>query len=178
MTDDWQDPAFRELLLRWFEFAVYSPILRMHGDRGPHDIPPLSDLEYGGGSLYTGHDNELWSYGEEAFAIMKQQLDTRLALKPYIHSLMEEASRTGAPLLRTMFYEFPQDPACWELDDQYMFGSDYLVAPILHAGQRERNVYLPAGTWENVRTGELCEGGRTLLCEAPLEAIPVFCRSK
>ncbi len=109
---------------------------------------------------------------------MKQQLDTRLALKPYIHSLMEEASRTGAPLLRTMFYEFPQDPACWELDDQYMFGSDYLVAPILHAGQRERNVYLPAGTWENVRTGELCEGGRTLLCEAPLEAIPVFCRSK
>ena len=178
MTDDWQDPAFRELLLRWFEFAVYSPILRMHGDRGPHDIPPLSDLEYGGGSLYTGHDNELWSYGEEAFAIMKQQLDTRLALKPYIHSLMEEASRTGAPLLRTMFYEFPQDPACWELDDQYMFGSDYLVAPILHAGQRERNVYLPAGTWENVRTGELCEGGHTLLCEAPLEAIPVFCRSK
>ena len=178
MTDDWQDPAFRELLLRWFEFAVYSPILRMHGDRGPHDIPPLSDLEYGGGSLYTGHDNELWSYGEEVFAIMKQQLDTRLALKPYIHSLMEEASRTGAPLLRTMFYEFPQDPACWELDDQYMFGSDYLVAPILHAGQRERNVYLPAGTWENVRTGELCEGGRTLLCEAPLEAIPVFCRSK
>ena len=178
MTDDWQDPAFRELLLRWFEFAVYSPILRMHGDRGPHDIPPLSDLEYGGGSLYTGHDNELWSYGEEAFAIMKQQLDTRLALKPYIHSLMEEASRTGAPLLRTMFYEFPQDPACWELDDQYMFGSDYLVAPILHAGQRERNVYLPAGTWENVRTGELCEGGRTLLCEAPLEAIPVFRRNK
>lgn len=174
MTDDVADEDFRELLLRWFEFAVFSPILRMHGDRGPHDIPPLSDKEWGGGSLFTGQPNELWSYGEEAFRIMKKQLDLRLSLRPYIAGLMREASETGAPLLRTMFYEFPDDPHCWELEDQYMFGGQYLVAPILHAGQRERRVYLPAGKWKNLADGQICEGADTIVCAAPLEQIPVF----
>lgn len=63
---------------------------------------------------------------EDAFRIMKDQLNLRLSLKPYIESLMEEASTTGAPLMRTMFYEFPDDSACWDIDDQYMFGSRYL----------------------------------------------------
>ncbi len=174
MTDDVADADFRELLLRWFEFAVFSPILRMHGDRGPHDIPPLSDKEWGGGSLFTGRPNELWSYGEEAFRIMKKQLDLRLSLRPYIAGLMREASETGAPLLRTMFYEFPDDPHCWELEDQYMFGGQYLVAPILHAGQRERRVYLPAGKWKNLADGQICKGADAIVCAAPLEQIPVF----
>lgn len=174
MTDDVEDPAFRELLLRWFEFAVFSPILRMHGDRGPHNIPPLSDKEYGGGSLYTGQPNELWSYGEEAFQVMKKQLELRLSLKPYIEGLMKEASETGAPLLRTMFYEFPEDKTCWELTDQYMFGSEYLVAPILHAGEFEREVYLPEGVWKNINDGKEYVGGQTVRCQAPIDAIPVF----
>jgi len=174
MTDDVADADFRELLLRWFEFAVFSPILRMHGDRGPHNIPPLSDKEYGGGSLFTGQPNELWSYGEEAFDIMKKQLELRLSLKPYLEKLMREAAETGAPLLRTMFYEFPEDARCWELEDQYMFGDKYLVAPILTLGQRERNVYLPAGDWKNIFENRIFAGGRTLPCDAPLEQIPVF----
>ena len=178
MTDDVKEEAFRELLLRWFEFAVFSPILRMHGDRGPHDIKPLSDKEWGGGSLYTGHENELWSYGEEAFEIMKKQLELRLSIKPYVEELMQEASDTGAPLLRTMFYEFPQDAHCWEVEDQYMFGSRYLVAPIFTLGQREREVYLPAGSWKNLADGQLNEGGKSVLCAAPLERIPVFERVK
>lgn len=174
MTDDADDKDFRELLLRWFEFAVFSPILRMHGDRGPHDIPPLSDIDWGGGSLYTGHPNELWSYGSEMFDIMKKQLELRLSLKPYIKKLMHEASETGAPLLRTMFYEFPGDPHCWELEDQYMFGDQYLVAPILQLGQREREVYLPAGDWKNLSDNRIYEGRKTILCDAPLDQIPVF----
>lgn len=178
MTDDVKEEAFRELLLRWFEFAVFSPILRMHGDRGPHDIKPLSDKEWGGGSLYTGHENELWSYGEEAFDIMKRQLELRLSIKPYVEELMREASDTGAPLLRTMFYEFPQDAHCWEVEDQYMFGGKYLVAPIFALGQREREVYLPAGSWKNLADGQLLEGGGNVLCAAPLERIPVFERVK
>lgn len=178
MTDDVEDPAFKELLLRWFEFAVFSPILRMHGDRGPHDIPPLSDKEYGGGSLYTGHSNELWSYGEEAFEIMKKQLELRFSLKPYIEGLMKEASECGAPLLRTMFYEFPEDLHCWELADQYMFGADYLVAPILEAGKFEREVYLPKGTWKNINDDTEYEGGQTVLSKAPIDVIPVFKRMK
>ena len=174
MTDDWQDKAFRELLLRWYEFAVFSPVLRMHGDRGPHDIEPLDEREWGGGSLFTGHDNELWSYGEEAFTIMKKQLDLRLSLKPYIEKLMKEATQTGAPLLRTLFYEFPLDPMCWEIEDQYMFGDRYLVAPVLELGCRERQVYLPEGTWKNLVDGKEYLGGSYVMSEAPLEAIPVF----
>ena len=174
MTDDAADPDFRELLLRWFEFAVFTPILRMHGDRGPHDIPPLSEKEWGGGCLFTGYPNELWSYGDEAFDIMKRQLDLRLSLKHYIEKLMQEASETGAPLLRTMFFEFPDDARCWELDDQYMFGNQYLVAPILQLGQRERKVYLPAGTWKQLTDNQLYEGGQTVLSPAPLAQIPVF----
>ena len=174
MTDDCQDEAFRELLLRWYEFAVFSPVLRMHGDRGPHDIEPLDEREWGGGSLYTGHDNEIWSYGEEAFTIMKKQLDLRLSLKPYIEKLMKEAAQTGAPLLRTLFYEFPLDPMCWEIEDQYMFGDRYLVAPVLELGCRERQVYLPEGTWKNLVDGKEYLGGSYVMSEAPLEAIPVF----
>ena len=174
MTDDVSDPAFHELLLRWYEFAVFSPILRMHGDRGPHNIPPLSDREWGGGHLYTGQPNELWSYGEEAFQIMRDQLNLRLSLKPYIAGLMEVASRTGAPLLRTMFFEFPEDARCWDLDDQYMFGDKYLVAPVLEAGMTRRSVYLPAGSWRDMADGKEYAGGQMLICETPIERIPVF----
>lgn len=174
MTDDNRTPEFRELLLRWFELAVFSPILRMHGDRGPHDIPPLSDKDFGGGYLYTGQPNELWSYGEEAFQIMKDQLDLRLSIKPYIVSLMEEASATGAPLMRTMFYEFPDDATCWNIDDQYMFGSRYLVAPVLKAGVTTREVYLPAGKWQDIATKTIYEGGQRIQAQAPIEHIPVF----
>lgn len=175
MTDDVDDPAFHELLIRWFEYAVFTPILRMHGDRGPHNIEPLSDLEWGGGYLFTGHSNELWSYGEEVFAILKKNLERRWELKPYLEALMREASETGAPLLRTMFYEFPQEAECWKLEDQYMFGAKYLVAPILEAGQRERRVYLPQGRWIDTHNREQeLTGGQWITAEAPLEYIPVF----
>jgi alpha-D-xyloside xylohydrolase len=174
MEGNVKDPDFHELLLRWFEFAVFSPVLRMHGDREPHDIPPLSDKDFGGGYLFTGQPNELWSYGEEPFRIMKQQLELRLSLKPYILELTKEASETGAPLMRTMFFEFPQDNTCWGLNDQYMFGSRYLVAPILHAKQFERDVYLPAGRWKNIQDDTIYEGGQTIKALAPMEYIPVF----
>ena len=174
MTDDVNAPEFRELLLRWYEWAVFTPFLRMHGDRGPHDIAPLSDKEWGGGHLYTGHSNELWSYGEEAFAIMKKQLEVRWGLKSYIESVMEEATQNGSPLMRTMFYEFPEDEKCWNITDQYMFGARYLVAPILELGQRSRKVYLPQGTWKNINDGKICEGGCVIEADAPLAYIPVF----
>ncbi len=176
MTEDVADPAFKELLLRWYEFAVFSPILRMHGDREPHNIPNLSDKDHGGGSLFTGHPNELWSYGEEAFAIMKKNLDLRLSLVPYIEELMKEASEKGSPLMRTMFYEFPNDDYCWQLSDQYMFGSSYLVAPILEANVQERTVYLPEGTWLNIHDNSEYSGMQTITCAAPLDQIPVFKR--
>ena len=171
------NPAFVELLIRWFEFAVFTPVLRLHGDRDPHDIPPLDkdpERGYGGGYLFTGQPNEIWSYGNKAQEIMESQIQLRESLKPYISEVMKEAAKNGSPVMRAMFYEFPDDEKCWEITDQYMFGSKYLVAPVLHAKAHERNVYLPAGTWENMHTRETVEGGRTITVATPLEQIPVF----
>ncbi len=174
MTDDVNDPDFQQLLIRWYEFAVYSAVLRMHGDRGPHNIPPLDDRDFGGGYLYTGQSNELWSYGEENYRIMKKYYDIRISMHDYIKQLYDEASENGSPLIRTMFYEFPDDKKCWELQDQYMFGSEYLVAPIFHLSEFEREVYLPEGRWEDTRDGKVYEGGQTVLAAAPIDSIPAF----
>ena len=174
MTDDVNDPDFRQLLIRWYQFAVYSPVLRMHGDRGPYDIPPLDERDWGGGYLHTGQPNELWSYGEENYAIMRKYYDLRVSMHDYIKSIFAEAHENGSPLLRAMFYEFPEDEKCWELQDQYMFGGKYLVAPVLQLGQFRREVYLPAGSWKLTSTGEVSQGGQTVTVDAPLEYMPVF----
>ena len=101
----------------------------------------------------------------------------RERLRPYITQLMEQAHAHGTPVMRTLFYEFPDDPVCWDIADQYMFGSDALVAPILYLGQRSREVYLPAGSrWTNAKTGETLDGGQRVKVEAPLDTIPVFLR--
>ena len=177
MTDNWDDPDFTELLIRWYQYGVFCPILRMHGNRGPDwDISKLDDRNFGGGYLYTGHPNELWSYGEEAFKIMKKWLDIRISMKDYIAGLMEETAKTGAPLIRTMFFEFPDDEKCWKLPEQYMFGSDYLVAPVLELGARERSVYLPKGKWESISDNKIYDGGQTVTVPAPLDVMPVFKR--
>ena len=174
MTDDVNDPDFRQLLIRWYQFAVYSPVLRMHGDRGPYNIPSLDDRDWGGGYLHTGQPNELWSYGEENYAIMRKYYELRVEMHNYIKSLYAEASENGSPLLRAMFYEFPEDPQCWELQDQYMFGAKYLAAPILRLNQFSRDVYLPAGSWKLTSTGEVFQGGQTVAVDAPIDYMPVF----
>lgn len=165
---------FNELLIRWFQFSTFCPVLRMHGDRGPHDIPALSDLDYGGGFTSTGQPNELWSYGEEAYTIMKKYLDIRLSMKDYIGEIMEEASENGSPVIRTMFYEFPKDLKCWDIKDQYMFGYKYLVAPVMYQGMTERKVYLPEGVWKSIHDGTEYKGNAEIIVEAQLEIIPVF----
>ena len=97
-------------------------------------------------------------------------------MRPYLKKLYQEAHENGSPLIRAMFYEFPDDPHCWELQDQYMFGPDYLIAPILYEDQEERDVYLPQGTWKHMLTGELLQGGQTVRVKAPLDSIPVYIR--
>ena len=174
MTDDVKDPEFLQLLIRWYQFAVFTAVFRLHGDRGPYNIPALDDRDWGGGYLHTGQDNEMWSYGEDNFKIMKKYYDLRISLKPYIAQLYKEASQNGSPLIRAMFYEFPEDEKCWELTDQYMFGDKFLVAPILHLDEFEREVYLPNGQWKLTSDETIFEGGQTVKVKAPLEYMPVF----
>ncbi len=174
MTDDVKDPDFRQLLIRWYQFATFTAVMRLHGDRGPYNIPALDDRDWGGGYLHTGQDNEMWSYGDENFEIMKKYYEIRTDMKLYIKKLFDEAHTNGSPLLRAMFYEFPEDEKCWEIKDQYMFGDKYLVAPILHLNEYEREVYLPEGEWMLTRNGQKFEGGKTVKVDAPIEYMPVF----
>ncbi|MBQ7353401.1 MAG: family 31 glucosidase [Clostridia bacterium] len=172
---DYGDPAseeYRELTIRWFQYATFCPILRMHGYQAPY-IPAKEGLT-GGGMCYTGGDNEIWSYGEKAFEIMKNHVFYREKMKPYLKSIMDEAHEKGNPPMRPMFYEFPEDKGCWDVEDQYMFGSKLMVCPVCELGQRQREVYLPNGKWKNVFTGEIYEGGKAITADAPIEYTPVY----
>ena len=171
-----ENEYFNELIIRWFQYATFSPILRMHGDREPHNIKPLEENTIGGGFCFTGSPNEIWSFGEEVYQIMKKYLSIRLEMKEYINSLMIETHKNGAPIMRPMFYEFPEDEVCWNIKDQYMFGAEYLVAPVLYQGVINRNVYLPKGKWENINDNVIYEGNQYIEAKAPLEYIPVFRR--
>lgn len=172
-----EDPDFHELLLRWFAFGVFTPVFRLHGERVPHIQPEQAVID-GITQMFTGSDNEIWSYGEENYEIMKSFILMRERLRPYIRACMEEAHLKGSPVMRTMFYEFPQDPLCWAAESQYMFGPDILVAPIFELGQHKRQVYLPAGeNWRRAGTEDILEGGQTVEAPAPIGDIPLFIRA-
>ena len=162
---------FRELLVRWFQWGCYCPVMRLHGDRQPHEIIRRKD---GTQVLDSGSSNEVWSFGETAYPILVKYMNRREELRPYVRGLMEEAHRNLTPLMRAMFYEFPDDPNCAGLKDQYMFGSLYLVAPVMAPGLRSRSVYLPEGSWKDVDTGSVYQGSQRVTVDAPLERIPVF----
>lgn len=177
---DQDDPAYRELLIRWFQFGAFSPVMRLHGFRV--DKKPTFALMHSEGSssddVFSGGDNEVWSYGDEAYSILVSYLKLRERLRPYLARVMQASHETGAPAMRAVFYEFPKDAAAWAVSNQYLLGPDILVSPILEPGARSRPVYLPCGTdWTNAWTGELSAGGQTIEVPAALDTIPVFVRA-
>ena len=165
---------FRELLIRWFQFGTFCPVMRLHGLRMPG-----KDIINQAGEVreWTGADNEVWSYGEDNYRIMVKFIRIREKMRDYIRSLMKKAHEDGTPVMRTLFYEFPQDKAAWDITDEYMFGGDILVAPVCHEHAVSREVYLPAGTsWIHAGTGDAYEGGTSCQIEAAIDTIPVFLR--
>ena len=146
----------------------------MHGDKGPDDLTPLDEREWGGGFCHTGQPNELWSFGEDVYEVLKSYVTLRERMKPYLKEVMREASENGSPVMRAMFYEFPEDEECWRAEEQYMFGPRYLVAPVLYEGMTRREVYLPKGSWRDLNSGEVLPGGRWVTADAPVEVIPVY----
>jgi alpha-D-xyloside xylohydrolase len=169
MGGDPQSEYFRELVVRWFQYGLFCPLFRLHGVRLPF-------TEDGRGSG-TGAGNEVWSFGDKAYEIIRGLLFLREKLKTYIMKQMRAASDKGMPPMRPLFVDFPDDPLCWEVEDQFLFGADLLVAPVLYEGHRTRKLYLPAGTgWVDAWNGKEFSGGQWLEVEAPLERIPVFWR--
>ena len=162
-------PTFRELIVRWFQYGVFCPIFRLHGARKGESSQPES--------FKNGGPNELWSFGEQAYPILRAQLLLRERLRPYVSRQMQIASQTGLPPMRPVFVDFQNDPKCLDIDDQFMLGPDLLVCPIAQPGHRRREVYLPAGTaWLDFHTGERHAGGQIFQADAPLERIPVYVR--
>lgn len=148
---------YPELYTRWYEYGVFQPIFRTHGSR-----------------LY----NEVWSYGKQAEPILEKFLRLRYQLLPYIYSLAYQTYLNGAPFMRGLFMDFPNDPHVANLGDEYMFGPAFLVAPVTEQGATSRTVYLPAGTdWFNYWTNERVTGGQTIQVKAPIDQIPLFVRA-
>jgi alpha-D-xyloside xylohydrolase len=151
-----EDPAYRELLIRWFQYGAFCPVMRLHGNRDP---------------------NEVWSYGQEACEIFESYLHIRRRLRPYLQSQMQKACERGLPIMRPLLLEFPDDPKTWPVHDSYLLGTDLLVAPVLEAGARTRAVYLPAGaTWTDAWTGEQYSGGQEIQAPTPIQRIPLYLR--
>lgn len=173
---DISDPKFRELLVRWFEWGAFCPVFRMHGERSPwHERE--EEFINGVRQLTSGQDNEVWSFGEDNFEILKKYLFLRERLRPYIRECMDEASLSGMPVMRPLFFDFYKDKTAWEIEDEYMFGPDILVAPVMEENTSERKVYLPEGAiWTDANTKKAYSGGQNVTVPAPLDIIPVFIR--
>ena len=167
------DPAFRELFARWFQWGAFCPVMRLHGDREPRQ-PQYGTT--GGATCRSGAANEVWSYGEEVYKICEKYMQIREQMRDYTRSLMLEAHEKGTPVMRTLFYEFPEDSNTWEVEDEYMYGSKVLVAPILEAGAKERKVYLPGEgiLWKDSETEKEYQGGQWICVPVTLESMPVF----
>jgi alpha-D-xyloside xylohydrolase len=145
---------YPELITRWYEYATFTPTMRAHGMR---------------------KSTEVWSYGKQAEAVISKYLRLRYTLMPYIYSLGKQTYDTGAPFMRALFMDFPNDPTVSNMGNEYMFGPAFLVAPVTEQGRESRQVYLPAGRdWYNFWTSEKLAGGQTVTVAAPIGTIPLF----
>jgi alpha-D-xyloside xylohydrolase len=162
------DEGYRELMVRWFQFGAFCPLFRLHGNREPRMAT---------GWDMTGGPNEVWAFGDEAYRIIAEVMAMRERLRPYLHEQLDRAASEGLPAMRPLFVDFPDDERSWAVDDQLMFGPDVLVAPVLEAGSRGREVYLPPGTrWTHAWSGRTYDGGTVVQEAAPLNEIPVYLR--
>ena len=165
---DLDDPEYRELIVRWFQFGTFCPLFRLHGFREP--TTPF-------GLDQTGGPNEVWCFGSQAYDCIAEMMFLRERLRPYIMAQMVTAHEAGMPPMRPLFVDFPADQRAWDVDDEFMFGPALLVAPVAEYLARTRDVYLPAGSrWTDAWTGAVSEGGQQLTVEAPLDRIPLFLR--
>lgn len=173
MFGDTESESFRELIVRWFQFGLFCPIMRLHGTRlnQSYYVDEAPDVMVKGGGY-----NEIWHFGEENYRTIEKLINTRIKMRDYTLSLARDAHENGAPMMRPMFFEFPDDPKCYELWDQYMYGPDILFAPIYNEHQTDREVYLPAGEWVSVLDGRIYQGGASISVHAEIDQYIAFVR--
>jgi alpha-glucosidase len=147
-----------ELFARWLELGVFTPLMRAH-------------------SVINEKNKEPWEYGDVYTDINRETINMRYRLLPYIYTAMAGASSSGIPAMRPMVLEFPEEARFAETADEFMFGSDLLVAPVVTAGDLRRSVDFPQGTWYDFLSGVSVEGGNSVAVDAPVGRIPVFARA-
>ena len=152
------DPSYRELYIRWFQFGTLCPIFRAHGTR-------------------TTNQNEIWSYGPDAQKILTQYDKLRYRLMPYIYSLAWKTTNEGYTIMRPLVMDFRSDTRAQNVADQFLFGPAILVNPVTEPGAESRHLYLPDATWYDFWTGAVTKGLRAVDAPAPIGRLPLFVRS-
>ena len=152
------DPAFRELFIRWFQYGAFCPIFRVHGTR-------------------TTNENELWAYGAEAQTILTNYDRLRYRLMPYIYSLAWRVTSEGYTPMRPLVMDFQDDSRAQNTGDEFLYGPSILVNPVTEAGATSRRVYLPKADWYDFWTGAKTAGGKAVDAAAPLDRMPLYVRA-
>lgn len=150
--------ATAELFARWMQMGILYPLMRGH-------------------SALSTAQHEPWVFGEKVEQICREYLELRYRLLPYLYTLFWEATQTGSPILRPLFYHYPNDSKTYKLSDQVLLGSAILAAPIYRPGVECRAVYLPDGIWYDWWTGKSYSGSQYILAEAPLERMPLYVKA-
>ncbi|HTP67472.1 MAG TPA: glycoside hydrolase family 31 protein, partial [Dongiaceae bacterium] len=158
VTGNPDDPKYRELYIRWFQFGVFSPVFRAHGTRVPSQ-------------------NEIWSYGPEAQSILTDYDKLRYRLMPYIYSLAWKTTSEGYTSMRPLVMDFREDTRAQNVSDQFLFGPALLVSPVVEPGATSRRVYLPDAAWYDFWTGSKIQGAKSADVPAPIERLPLFVRA-
>lgn len=167
---------FKELLIRWFQFATFSPILRMHGDRQPHTQKIGNS---GGGVRTSGSPNEIWSFGTDVENILLKYIKIREGIQNYLESVFLETHETGIPIMRPLFLEYPTDKSVWNESNNFLLGKDLLICPITDSHIKTVEIYLPnEKEWIDVNNGKKYRGGQNIIQKVNINTIPVFCNAK
>lgn len=144
-----------ELYTRWLQFAVFTPILRPHG---------------------SNHPSEPVYWSEKTQEIVRNYMNLRYAMLPYNYTLAWQNSTTGAPLMRPLFYQYPGDTTTFRIQDEYLWGDNFLVAPVIEKGLKSRKIYFPEGEWYDLQRDAKYSGNQWVDYSLRLEEMPVFIR--
>lgn len=171
-----------ELYLRWFQFGAFCPLFRCHGRTWKLRLPwgwdmgnpgPVEVTNYNGAA--TPDASQL--HNTQVEPICRKYLDLRYRMLPYLYSLVNECVATGMPILRSLWLHYPSDGTAVARGDEYLWGRDILVAPVVEQGAASRRLYLPKGDWYDFWTHERLAGGREIVRPVDLETIPLFVRA-
>jgi alpha-glucosidase/alpha-D-xyloside xylohydrolase len=166
-----------ELYARWFEFAAFCPLFRSHGRDWKLHLPwGWNTGEVGFPEAPNYHPNPAELHNPSIEPICRKYLDLRYRLIPYIYAAARETCETGLPMIRALWLHYPDDPLATERGDEYLFGRDLLVAPVVDKGATSRTLYLPRGAWFDFWTGEKRKGGREITRNVDLATLPLYVR--